>query len=110
MVVDQLVQHHGERGAARGVDDTLAPPTVCVRVSEFSRVCMSQCLSVARVKNGLALQRRARARITVRAVIVPPTYLLPPTHQVDRWYSRAVGSVTKSTLGNNDAKVEQFVY
>lgn len=56
---------------------------------------MSQCLSVARVKNGLALQRRARARITVRAVIVPPTYLLPHTHQVDRWYSRAVGSVTK---------------
>lgn len=56
---------------------------------------MSQCLSVARVKNGLALQRRARARITVRAVIIPPTYLLPHTHQVDRWYSRSVGSVTR---------------
>lgn len=107
MVVDQLVQHHGERGAARGVDDTLAPPTVCVRVSECVSVYVS--VSQCRKSQERAGPPEARARITVRAVIVPPTYI-PPTHQVDRWYSRAVGSVTKSTLGNNDAKVEQFVY
>lgn len=40
---------------------------------------MSQCLSVARVKNGLALQRRAR--ITVRAVIIPPR-LLPTSYLI----------------------------